>query len=58
MLVQADQALGGLEAFFDGPAPSCDLDEDAQRDRAGRPAVVEAQLVGGAVAADQQPTLP
>jgi hypothetical protein len=58
MLVQADQAFGGLEAFLDGPAASGDPDQGGQRDRAWRPAVVEGQLAGGAVAAHQQPALP
>lgn len=35
MLVQADQALAGLEAFLDGPAASSDPDQGGQRDRSG-----------------------
>ncbi len=31
MGVQADQALAGLDALFDAPAPACDPDQDSQR---------------------------
>ena len=58
VLVQADQALGGLKALLDGPASSGDLDQGGQRDRAWRPAAVEGQLAGLVVAAQQQPALP
>jgi hypothetical protein len=35
VLVQADQALAGLDALFDPPALSGDADQDRQRDRVG-----------------------
>ena len=54
VLVQAAQALAGLEALLDGPAPPGDLDQNRQRGRARRAAAVEGQLAGGAVPADQQ----
>ena len=41
VLVQADQALAGLEVLLDGPAqPGC-LDQGGQRDRVGAVAAVE-----------------
>jgi hypothetical protein len=58
VLVQADQALAGLDALFNAPTPARDFDQDGQRGGAGHPAVVEGQLAGGAVAAHQQPALP
>src|SRR5215216_3429110 len=58
VLVQATQALGGLEALLDPPAASGDPDQGSQGDRAWRPAAVEGQLTGLAVAADQQPAPP
>jgi hypothetical protein len=57
MGVQADQALGGLEALLDGPAAAGDPDQGGKRHRMGHPAAVESQLAGLAVAADQQPAL-
>jgi len=57
VLVQADQALAGLESLFDRPAPPRDPDQSGQEHGAGCPAAVEGQLTGGAVAADQQPGL-
>src|SRR6266542_1954263 len=55
VLVQATQALAGLERLFDGPAPSGDPDQDGQRGGAGRVAAVIGQLTGLAVAADHEP---
>src|SRR5215217_5410109 len=57
MGVQADQALAGLEALLDGPAAAGDSDQGGQGDRTWRPAMVEGQLAGLAVAAHQQPAL-
>jgi hypothetical protein len=57
VLVQADQALAGLEALLDGPAAPGDPDQGGQKDGAGCPAAVEGQLAGSLVAADQQPVL-
>src|SRR5829696_3587784 len=57
MLVQADQALAGLEAFLDGPAAPGDPDQRGQRARAWHEAPVEGQLAGLAVAADHEPAL-
>jgi hypothetical protein len=55
VLVQPDQALAGLQALLDGPAPAHDPDQDGQRSGAGGVAAVEGQLAGGVVAADHQP---
>jgi hypothetical protein len=57
VLVQANQALAGLEALLDGPAPPGDSHQRGQRYRLGHEAAVEGQLAGSLVAADQQPVL-
>nr|WP_176558934.1 hypothetical protein [Micromonospora sp. WMMA1996] len=57
VLVQADAGLGGLERFLDAPAVAGAGHQVAQRNRFGRPAAVERQFTGGAVAADQQPVV-
>jgi hypothetical protein len=57
MLIQADQAFGGLEGLLDGPSASGDPDQDGQRHRPWRPAAVIGQLAGLVVAAQQQPVL-
>jgi len=57
VLVQANQALVGLEALLDGPAPPGDSHQCGQRHRVGHEAAVEGQLAGSLVAADQQPVL-
>src|SRR5215211_7695469 len=57
MLVQATQALAGLEALFNGPAPARDPGQGGQRHRAGGVAAVIGQLAGALVAADHEPVL-
>src|SRR6266571_2611713 len=57
VLVQAAQALAGLEALFHRPAPPGDPDQDGQRGGAGRGAAVGGQLAGLVVAADHEPVL-
>jgi hypothetical protein len=54
MLVQAGEALAGLEVFLDGPAAPGDLDQGGQRDRVRRVAAGEGQFPGPPVPADQQ----
>jgi hypothetical protein len=58
VLVQSDQALGGLEGLLDPPPLPGDGDECGQRDRGGAPAAVVGKLSGGVVAADQRMVLP
>jgi hypothetical protein len=55
-LVQAEAALAELEAFLHRPAQPGGADQPGQRQHLafGREAVVEGQLAGDAVAADQQ----
>jgi hypothetical protein len=57
MLVQATQALAGLEALFHRPPGPGDRTRVASGHRVGHPAAGEGQLPGLAVAADQQPVL-
>jgi hypothetical protein len=54
VLIQAGQALSGLEILFDGPAEPGDCDQGGQRDLLQAVAPVEGQFPGVAVAADQQ----
>ncbi len=54
VLVEADLAFGGLEAFLDRPTDARDVHELGQGGRAWGPAVVEGQLTGGGVAADEE----
>ena len=55
VLVQATQALAGLEALLHRPARSGDFDQDGQRHRARGVAAVEGQLAGALVTADHEP---
>jgi hypothetical protein len=54
VLIQAGQALAGLEVLLDRPAKPGDLDQGGQRDRLRGVAVVEGQFPGAPVPADQQ----
>ena len=59
VLVEADLALGGLEAGLDRPARAGDLDEVGECGAVGGMGQVEGELVGlGEAAPDQQPLLP
>ena len=59
VLVEADLALGRLEAGLDRPARASDLDEVGERRAVGGVGQVEGELVGlGDAAPDQQPLLP
>ena len=57
MLIQAGQALPGLEIFLGGPSEPGDLDQGGQWDRVRAVAAVEGQFPGSPVAADQQPAV-
>src|SRR5215470_3255618 len=46
MLVQAGEAVAGLEVFLDGPAEPGGLDQGGQRDRVRRVAAVGGQFPG------------
>jgi hypothetical protein len=58
VLVQAGQALAGLEILFHGPAAPGDLHQGGQRDGVRGIAAVEGQFPGARGAADQQPAVP
>ncbi len=50
VLVQAGQAISGLDVLLDGPAQPGDRDQRGQGDRARAPATVKGQFAGTAVA--------
>ena len=52
VLIQAGQALSGLEVLLDRPAKPGDLDQGGQRDPLRGVAVVEGQFPGAWVPAD------
>src|ERR1700683_2050505 len=52
VLIQAGQALAGLEVLLDRPAKPGDLDQGGQRDPLRGVAVVEGQFPGASVPAD------
>jgi hypothetical protein len=58
MPVQACQGLAGLDVLLDGPPEPGYLDQGGEGDLARAVAAVERQFAGGAVAADQQVTMP
>ena len=59
VLIQADLALGGLEAGLDRPARAGDLDEVGECGAVGGMGEVEGELTGlGDAAPDQQALLP
>ena len=59
VLIEADLALGGLEAGLDRPARAGDPHEVGERRAVGGVGQVEGELVGlGEAAPDQQPLLP
>jgi hypothetical protein len=54
VLVEAGEALAGLEVLLDGPAEPRDPDEGGQRDRVRAVAVLEGQFAGAPVPPDEQ----
>ena len=59
VLVEADLALGGLEAGLDGPARAGDADQVGERRAVGGVGEIEGELVGlRDAAADQQALFP